>query len=256
MTVCRFDKDSWRDFSPEELQLIEKERADKGEKLKELLLKFPIEKFQYGKICPACTKPNNKDTEFCTGCSFPLTADDLEKLPDNVFMDIITGVNQDTEILYQDEDIVLFNDKFGVSVHGEHIDIIPRVVINDVTELTRDHLPMIQQLYAVGLNHLKTRGFCQRYNVHPDELEHWITAGYNYPVSVKHLHLHMVLPPFKHEKVFQYPRFHGHKKIVSDLQRFGRVIVYEEEPNDVEGEELYGHAMKNHRTLLERQTNE
>ena len=69
---------------------------------------------------------------------------------------------------------------------------------------------------------------------------------YNFPVSVKHLHLHMVLPPFAHAKVFQYPRWHSHAKILSDLRTHGKVIPYADQPNDEEGKEEYGRAMRNH----------
>jgi diadenosine tetraphosphate (Ap4A) HIT family hydrolase len=171
-------------------------------------------------------KPNNKDTPFCTGCGFELVRADLQKLPDNVFMDIITGVNKDTEILYQDDAILLFNDKFGVSVYGEHIDVIPREVIEDVTKLTSADIPLVKALYETGLKHLETREFVKRMNIPKEELAQWITAGFNYPVSVKHLHLHMVLPPFKHEKVFMPPRWHSYEKILSDLEQHGQVTVY------------------------------
>ena len=167
-------------------------------------------------------------------------------------MDIITGVNKETKMVYEDEEILVFNDRFGVSVHGEHIDVIPRQVITDVTELTREHLPLVRRLYSIGLEHLKTRGFCERNGIEPDELENWITAGYNYPVSVKHLHLHMVLPPFKQEKVCVYPRFHGHQKIVSDLETHGRVIVYQEVPNETEGAQFYENAIHRHRSISSR----
>jgi hypothetical protein len=70
--------------------------------------------------------------------------------------------------------------------------------------------------------------------------------GYNFPVSVKHLHLHVVLPPFKHHKVFQYPRWHSHEKVLSDLKKHGRVIVYREQANDEEGAEEYKRAIRNH----------
>jgi len=56
----------------------------------------------------------------------------------------------------------------------------------------------------------------------------------------------MVLPPFRHAKVFGYPRWHSHKKVVSDLKTHGRVIPYSEAPHDVEGAAEYKRAMDNH----------
>jgi diadenosine tetraphosphate (Ap4A) HIT family hydrolase len=249
-TQCRFGKESWKHFTQDDLVQIQRERAENEVKLREMLSRFPMNTFQYGKVCPACTKPNNKDTPFCTGCGFELTSSDIQKLPDNVFMDIITGVNKDTKIEYEDEEILVFNDKFGVSVYGEHVDVIPRHAIDDITCLTGDDIPLIKKLYEAGLKHLESRGFCERMGIPKEELPQWIIAGYNYPVSVKHLHLHMVLPPFKHEKVFQYPRWHSHNKVLSDLETHGRVIVYDEAPNDDQGKREYERAMSNHQKAL------
>jgi hypothetical protein len=64
-------------------------------------------------------------------------------------------------------------------------------------------------------------------------------------VSVKHLHLHLVLPPFRHEKVFQYPRWHSHAKVVRDLKEHGKVHLYCDQPNDEEGNKEYQRAMAN-----------
>ena len=77
-------------------------------------------------------------------------------------------------------------------------------------------------------------------------MEDYVVAGYNFPVSVKHLHLHMVLPPFKHKKVFQYPRWHPHDKVVKDLETHGEVRDYERHPNEEEGTASYSRAMKLH----------
>lgn len=134
----------------------------------------------------------------------------------------------------------MFDDKFGVS--DNHVDVIPVEVILDISVLTKEHIPMLQDLYQQGLNEFKKRNLKAEVFDNLDEL---VTAGYNFPVSVKHLHLHMVLPPFKHKKVFQYPRWHSHKKVIADLQEHGRVITFNEQPNDQAGAEEYERAMKN-----------
>jgi hypothetical protein len=63
-------------------------------------------------------------------------------------------------------------------------------------------------------------------------IDEFISAGYNYPVSVKHLHVHMMVPPFKHNKILQYPRWHPHSKVIDDLKRLGKVQIYEQNPNE------------------------
>src|SRR5690606_30515333 len=108
--------------------------------------------------------------------------------------------------------------------------------IEDITKLTEKHIPLLEDLFRLGIEEFKRRNIKE---FEGKNLEDLVVAGYNFPVSVKHLHLHLVLPPFKHRKVFQYPRWHSHKKVVSDLKKHGRVITYEEKPNDKEGEEEY-----------------
>lgn len=44
-----------------------------------------------GLICRACTKPNTISTTFCTGCGFPCTEDDIQRLPDNIFLQLVKG---------------------------------------------------------------------------------------------------------------------------------------------------------------------
>jgi hypothetical protein len=45
----------------------------------------------YGIICRACTKPNAPNATFCTGCSFPASKWDLQRLPDNIFLEMVNG---------------------------------------------------------------------------------------------------------------------------------------------------------------------
>jgi hypothetical protein len=80
-------------------------------------------------------------------------------------------------------------------------------------------------------------------------LEEYLVTGFNFPVSVKHLHLHVLLPPFKHSKVFIYPRWHSYAKVLSDLKKHGRVIVYPEQPNDEEGENEHKRALRLHNAV-------
>lgn len=234
-TKFRFGKSHWKEFGEKENEIIEKEREERLKKLKELNL---------GRVCPACTKPNSVSVDFCTGCNFTLTARDIVQLPKNVFLDIIEGRNTGTKILYRDETVCAFDDKFGVS--GNHLDIVPIIVIPDITHLRKEHIPLIEKLYNAGLNEFKDRASKKDpriTHIPKEEIENCLVCGFNEPVSVKHLHLHMVLPPFKHEKVFQYPRWHNMKKVLKDLESFGKVKVYQQYPNDKEGENEYQRAM-------------
>ncbi len=139
------------------------------------------------------------------------------------------------------KEFLVFDDKFGVS--DNHLDVIPTEVIEDITFLTAEHIPMLESLYQLAVDEFqrrlkeKSNGAIQLFTA--ENMEDYIVSGYNWPVSVKHLHLHVVLPPFTHEKVFQYPRWHSHKKVVADLKKHGRVITYKEQPNDDEGLGVY-----------------
>jgi diadenosine tetraphosphate (Ap4A) HIT family hydrolase len=234
MSSFRFGRSHWKDFTSDDLNVIEKERKSQHEKNE-----TRDTTKTYGIVCRACTKPNTLTVNFCTGCGFTATEDDVQALPENVFMDIIIGKDT-TKPLWRDENYLIFNDKFGVS--PDHVDVIPSKVILDITSLTRDDIPMLERLYEIGLDEFKSRNL-ERFA--GKDLRDYITAGYNFPVSVKHLHLHMVLPPFKHKKVFGWPRWHSHQKIVSELKQYGHVKTYDATPNEQEWKEEYDRAMKN-----------
>ncbi len=54
-------------------------------------------------------------------------------------------------------------------------------------------------MYAVGVETIQKMDVPRYRGLN---VEDFVVAGLTYPVSVKQLHLHLVLPPFKHEKVF------------------------------------------------------
>jgi len=176
----------------------------------------------------------------------------LQRLPDNIFLELVKGMDIGTTVYHRDDDFLVFDDKFGVSSH--HLDVIPTKVYADLTSLTAESIPMLERLYELGKQEFIRRQIplfspTDDGKEAPLNLDDFIVSGYNYPVSVKHLHLHMVLPPFRHEKVFQYPRFHPHKKVIADLKRYGKVKTYSEFPDDQEGKEHYASAMEKHQIV-------
>lgn len=205
-------------------------------------------KGNYSLVCRACSKPNAPTATFCTGCSFPTSPYDLQRMPDNIFLDLVNGKDIGAKVHYRDDQVLAFDDKFGVSEH--HIDVIPTQVIQDITCLTREHIPLLQKLYQTGkqvfadrhpqiLQALSASASASATSTSTTTttitLDDIIQAGYNFPVSVKHLHLHMLLPPFKHEKVLQYPRWHTHQKVMADLEQYGHVRVFSEHPDSTMG---------------------
>jgi len=238
---------AWKSFTPDQLAAIETARA--ADRAKGPLVRDP--KGTYGLICRACAKPNSVDVSFCTGCSFPSQPEDVQRLPDNIFGLLVQGQDIGAVVRFRDASSIVFDDKYPVSAN--HLDVIPTEVYLDITVLGREHVPMLERLHELALEEFRLRKLPWLPATDPEDpakpfdLAGLVTSGYNYPVSVKHLHLHAVLPPFKHEKVFQYPRWHSHAKVLRDLREKGKVQLYVQgnPEDDAEGAAEYQRAMDN-----------
>jgi diadenosine tetraphosphate (Ap4A) HIT family hydrolase len=211
---CRF-KDNWKEYTEEEYEIIKKEREENKKTFKK------EEKVEYGLICRACLKPNRLGAKHCTSCYFDCDEWDIQKIPSNIFLDIIEGRYTETPVLFRNERVLLFDDKYFVSKN--HIDVIPVEVIEDIEDLDSSHLELLKEMFQEGLNEFKKRDLQQFKDF---KLEDLLTCGFNFPVSVKHLHLHMILPPFNHKNCFKTSRWHPYKKVISDLETFGKVKMY------------------------------
>jgi diadenosine tetraphosphate (Ap4A) HIT family hydrolase len=237
---------SWRDFTPDRLASIESARA--ADRARPLVREVGA---QYGSICRACSKPNSEAVDYCTGCNFPSQPEDIQKLPENIFLQLVHGEDIGAVVHHRDAHLIVFDDKYPVS--DNHLDIIPTEVYADCTTLGREHIHMLEQLYAAGRREMASREIpwlaaaTAASDAPETVLDSFLTCGYNYPVSVLHLHLHMVLPPFRHEKVFDRggPRWHSHAKVLADLREYGAVRTYKEYPNAAECETEYQRAMNN-----------
>jgi diadenosine tetraphosphate (Ap4A) HIT family hydrolase len=219
---CRF-KDHWDEYTHIEHQVIQKERDENKKTFKR------EENGEYGFVCPACLKPNRLNAINCTRCYFTHNEWDIQKLPSNVFLDIIQGRELGTPILYRDDLILIFDDKFAVSKN--HIDVIPINVICDITDLDSSHIPLIEHMYRKGVEHINSRKIPLFEGLNIEDV---MTCGFNFPVSVKHLHLHIMLPLFSHKSSFSTSRWHPYNKVLSDLKTYGKVHLYKDYPNDEE----------------------
>jgi len=194
----------------------------------------------YVRICPACEKPNSLVSSFCTGCTFELTQWDEKESP-NVFWNLVQGQDIGCVVRIKGKDFIVFDDKYPVS--DFHLDCIPTRSILDILALTRADIPLLKELYKAGVEEFKKSNISI---FSGKNIEDHVVCGFNYPVSIPHLHLHIVLPPFKHEKVFQYPRWHSYQKVLSDLEKHGKVLTYDKVENKAEWEPCYAAAMKDH----------
>ena len=112
--------------------------------------------------------------------------------------------------------------QFGTS--NNHLDCIPAEPFVDISVLDASHIPMLNMLQQLAREELQSRNLPWLPKDEP--IDDLITYGYNFPVSVKHLHLHAVLSPYFHDAVFTAGRWHSHDKVIRDLKQFGRVRLY------------------------------
>lgn len=94
---------AWKSFSAERLADIESARAmvrAQGPLVRDA-------KGTYGLICRACTKPNSVDVDFCTGCGFPSQPEDVQRLPDNIFKELVDGKDIGAVVRYRDDDNIV-----------------------------------------------------------------------------------------------------------------------------------------------------
>ncbi len=74
---------------------------------------------------------------------------------------------------HRDSQVVVFGDKFRISDY--HFDAVPASRIVDITQLTSDHIPLVEALYKFGLEALA------KFDIplmHGKNLEEWVIAGY------------------------------------------------------------------------------
>eukprot|EP01114_Cavostelium_apophysatum_P022094 TRINITY_DN7883_c0_g1_i1.p1 TRINITY_DN7883_c0_g1~~TRINITY_DN7883_c0_g1_i1.p1 ORF type:complete len:276 (-),score=51.20 TRINITY_DN7883_c0_g1_i1:23-850(-) len=217
----------------EALKKIERNRNEKASLGAGVALS-DLDPKQFKLVCPVCHKPNILPTKYCGSCAFALQPIDVQQVPENPFLSIIANPLDEHVVLFRDKDVIVFEDKFSISDY--HLDSIPVEVIRDLTLLRREHIPLIEKMYSTGVTSLKKLN-------HPalkvEDFEKIIIAGFNYPVSVYHLHLHLILPPLYHTNAFKHPRWHSYQKVLNDLKDHGKVITYHERPNPMEGNDFY-----------------
>lgn len=189
--------------------------------------------------CPSCNKPNILTSRKCGSCEHPLSLKNISEYDPNIFQKIISK-EIIHEIYYEDEQILIFKDKFPISPY--HLICIPKIVIKDIRQLSSHDLNLIIKMYSKGVQTLKEMNIPEFEN---KNLEEFLTSGFNLPVSVEHLHLHLVLPPFTHTNGFKKPRFHEYQKVIKDLKKFGHVITNYEIGNFNFLEELYDTKIRN-----------
>jgi diadenosine tetraphosphate (Ap4A) HIT family hydrolase len=94
-------------------------------------------------------------------------------------------------VLYEDDYIVIFNDiKPSARIH---LLVVPKFHIVNANYLTKEHLNLLEHMKTKAIEYLKNKELIQ------DEDKDEFHMGFHVPpfVMIPHLHLHVLLPPFK-----------------------------------------------------------
>ena len=99
--------------------------------------------------------------------------------------------NDKNIILYEDEYIVIFKDiKPCAKIH---LLVVPKHHIVNANYLTKDHLNLLEHMKVKSIEYLKIE------NLIEDEYKDGYQMGFHVPpfVMISHLHLHVIIPPYK-----------------------------------------------------------
>lgn len=212
-------------ITAEQLQQIKRSRLQK-------ISNSPSNNKKYSRYkCPVCMKPNLLTQTSCNSCDFELAPHDIVDYKDNVFINIINGQDKEHRVLYRNKDFMFIKDKFGISNY--HIDAIPTSIIEDIRYINTSHIYLIKDMYNTGIRILSDQLHLDGVrHTYPKDIKEVLISGFNFPVSVEQLHLHMILPPLYHTNSFKYPRWHPYKKVIRDLETLGHVSIQTHETDD------------------------
>lgn len=227
-----------RNFTVEDWASIARlrdERRDEAMKLIE-------SKAPYSLRCPACGKPNQPSRDACTGCSCKLVQSDAQPLVEDPYAPFFASVQSSPPFrappvspekfkltapgvsrpVASNKYGVVIDDIYGIS--RDHLLAIPSPsygVLEDITHLNASHIEMLQGLHKLAVSVLMAR-----YSV-KELIIPYMRAGFNVPVSVRRLHMHVVLPPYTHAEIFDNggPRWNAFDDVIEMLRLDRRVTV-------------------------------
>lgn len=185
---------------------------------------------KYRLVCPICEKPNITTSHECGACNFDLHPLDVVEMRENIFSNIAEGHVTEHRIYCRNEDLVVLGDKFPIA--DVHLDCIPTTPIEDITNLNTNHINLLRNMYEEGRQviwqQIQSSHLLSSKIDRMEQIDPLIIAGFNLPVSVYHLHLHMIVPPLRHTNSFKFPRWHPYPRVMRDLTKYGRVITNKE----------------------------
>ena len=69
-----------------------------------------------------CSLTLHSAVDYCTGCGFPLTEEDVQRVSDNIFLDIINGIDAGTVVVHRGKENLILKDKFPVRSLKQRLD--------------------------------------------------------------------------------------------------------------------------------------
>ena len=154
-------------------------------------------------------------------------------------------------LLYRDDDMVVFHEKFGVCKN--HLTIVGTKSVAGIKGLFREDIKALEAQHARGLEECRVRAAPIRsfQDVPHEDFGGVIVAGFFHPSTLEQLQLHMLMPPFRTERVCAHPKWHSFTKVIADLKSHGKVLAFDEHPDPEEGERTQAEAVSLHRRFKE-----
>ncbi|KAI9183277.1 hypothetical protein H9P43_004194 [Blastocladiella emersonii ATCC 22665] len=113
---------------------------------------------------------------------------------------VFCAVNHDDfRIEYMDDEIAIFHDRSPSAVF--HLQAVPRAHIKNINALDASHLPLLRNLESHARAVLAQPSFQAEFKPNSK-----IYLGFHIPPlnSVHHLHMHVLVTPFKFTRKFKY----------------------------------------------------
>lgn len=151
------------------------------------------------------------------GARDAVTAGSATAQVSNTLLAMIRGCGGSTSVVVAErpEEFIVVHQKFGIS--PLHLTVVPVRVIPTLDALNREHLSLLREGVDCALGVLAERweGFERAL----------VRVGFVHPQAVEQVQVHLVAPPFHHERLFTAPRWHSLEHVVEGLETMGRVEI-------------------------------
>ncbi|CAK9066209.1 Pentatricopeptide repeat-containing protein At2g31400 [Durusdinium trenchii] len=155
-----------------------------------------------------CGKPSALLLEKCSYCGEALGDHHIAPLKRDPLLTAVLGTgtktSDDFEELYRSFQFLVLKHRYPVG--EKHLLVLPKGTFYDVRQLRKRDMPMLEKMYQKGLEYLDAPG-------RP------VACGFSYPADYNHLHLHLVLPPFRSVALFERHVFYPLPEVQVQLQR-------------------------------------